>query len=273
MLEANRLGAATFSFARERLIREYWGVLLVKKVVRGREGRSMGYIICTKKVVEKEVEVERKRRLAEIDGVFLANLLAEFVERKDSNSHRQRHKREQGVAPSVAHGLVHGRSGERKEGADDGAGSGERSQSTRRILGESIDHVRLHGDENAHHTDTEGHHSDNGDNPVGVLLGGPTVPDERCREPHSPECAIGKSHLGFRDTTVAFGEFEDVAVRNLGLDRDADEEPDAHAEVSKTGDFGGEAVLLGEDGGEGGEHQVENSVDGGQVRAHERRDR
>lgn len=62
------------------------------------------------------------------------------------------------------------------------------------------------------------------------------------------------------------------AVGHDAVDDEADDAAEAEAQVGETGQAGGEAVLGFEDGGDGGEHEIDVAVGDGAEEGHEEDD-
>ncbi len=124
-----------------------------------------------------------------------------------------------------------------------------------------VDHVRLQALEADNRPGAEDGRSDVRHDPVHACLRGPAVPEEADGYEGGADEEQGNAELGAADVAVGTLEAPVDAVVDGGGDLHAEEEADAHGDVVEGAEAGGLAVDVGEEGGEGGEHEVHEAVD------------
>ena len=151
---------------------------------------------------------------------------------EDQRRHRDQHQGnepQQRVAPPQPEDPVHLGPSKRQHGRHHRPADRQRRDGARRVLGERVDHVRLDGDEDAHHAEAEGHEADDRHDPVHVLVDRPAVPEEGDGDEAGEEDAGRQPELGLEDALVGQRHAHDGRVGELRDDGDAEEEANADA--------------------------------------------
>ena len=210
-----------------------------------------------------------KGYLLQVDWPSLADDLSVLVNSCWNWNHGKCHESKEGVTPSITKSAVHLWSGKRQDTSKNGSCDGESSNGRSSVLWESVDHVGLNWDKYTHHSEAERHHADDWNDPVDLVVDGPSVPEEGNRDEAGEEHAGWETHLRLEDTAVGEGHLDDSLVGDLGNGGDTEEEPDTNTEIGKTGNLRRPSVRGLEDSGNGGEKKVEKTVDESHVDGHQ----
>lgn len=210
-----------------------------------------------------------KGYLLQVDWPSLADDLSVLVNSCWNRNHGKCHEPKEGVTPSITKSAVHFWSGKWQDTSKNGSCDGEGSDGGSSVLWERVDHIRLNRNEDTHQPETERHQGNDWADPMDLVVDGPSVPEERDWDETGEEDAGWETHLWLEDTTVGESHLDNGLVGDLGDGGDTEEESDTDTEVGETCDLRRPAVSGLEDGGDGGEKEVEKTVDESHVDGHQ----
>lgn len=163
------------------------------------------------------------------NGPSLPNTLAPLRKNNRQRHKRQRHKPEQRVAPAKTKDIKHSRTSQGQQRTDKRPGSRQRSVRGRRVRRVTIDDISLDRHVNAHHTESEGKHPDDGHNPEDMLVGSPAIPEETNWQDAREENHHRKAHFGLKLPVVPRCELPNDAVICRRVDENAAQEAESNA--------------------------------------------
>lgn len=210
--------------------------------------------------------------LLQIDWPSLADDLSVLVNSCWNWNHGKCHESKEGVTPSITKSAVHLWSSKWQDTGKNGSCDCEGSNSGSSVLWECVDHVRLDWNKDTHQSEAEGHQGNDWTDPVDLVVDGPSVPEERDWDETGEEDTGWETHLWLEDTAVGKSHLDDGLIGNLGYGSDTKEEANTDTEVRETSDLRREPVRGLEHSRDGGEKEVEKTIDESHVNRHQRRD-
>ncbi len=206
---------------------------------------------------------------SKLDWVLSTNGLPVLVDQTWNWDHAKSHEAKEGVTPSISKGSVHLWSSQWQDASKNRSGNCEGGDGGRGVLWEGVDHVGLNWDKDTHHTEAERHKTDDWNYPVGLVVDGPSIPEEGDWDEAGEDDTGWEAHFWLEDTTVGERHLDDRLVGDLSDRGDAGEKSDSDTEVGETSDLWRPAVGALKDNTDGGKKEVEETVDESHVGGHE----
>lgn len=122
--------------------------------------------------------------------------------------------------------------------------------------GECIDEICLNAHEQPYHTNSDKECAEEGQSPLDVLVGTPSVDEKTCRNERSGDDERWKSVLRLHFAAILGCKTQRQLVGNGAEDDQAKEHADAGTDIHKANVAFSESVIIDEDEGESCEEQV-----------------